>query len=401
MSGKPLFSYFLSNSDYPITPDRTIWKAPFPLSRKDVCGYPVKEDDVPISHGDYFHSVRSFLEQDRFEILASAVSQYLDRNIEPDEIQEIRICLEKHGEFYHPARIVVEMNGTEFSFVLNVAVSSAGNVFIRAEYEILQRLNIDFPSPFIPGVYGQGQVPIEGRKLTLRMFLGEWFEGFNEFHISTDKTDGKQKVLVWDPVHGDFFLSSDQAKELYSQAAMILTCYYDIETFEHISLWHHAAGDFVVKLQDGKIDLRLITVRRYAPMFGEIEAQEEASASQLMLEALLVFFLNLTLRMRLDRLDGIGDMTWADNVAVEGALDGFFRGLAMKAEDGIIPEPFVGFFQHYLSRCTQADLLDLSVSITNKFNPLAAEIAVINENLKAHTTVLFSAIQKYAQNDGS
>ena len=400
MSDKPLFSYFLSNSDYPITPDRTIWKAPLPLSRKDVHGYP-DDGDVSISHGDYFHSVRSFLEQDRLEILASAVSQSLDRTIEPDEIEEIRICLEKHGEFYHPSRIVARVNGAVISFVVNVAVSPKGREFILNEFRLLQRLNTDFTYPFIPKVHYQGDVSIKNGDVTLPMFLGEWFENFNEFHLSRDKSDDKIKLVVWDPVHGNLFLSPDQTKELYSQAAMILTCYYNLETFEHISLWHHAAGDFVVKLQDGKIDLRLITVRRYAPMFGEIEAQEEASASQLMLEALLVFFLNLTLRMRLDRLDGIGDMTWADNVAVEGALDGFFRGLAMKAEDGIIPEPFVGFFQHYLSRCTQADLLDLSVSITNKFNPLAAEIAVINENLKAHTTVLFSAIQKYAQNDGS
>jgi hypothetical protein len=401
MSGKPLFTYFLSNSGHPVTPDRTIWKTPLPLSRKDVCGYPEKEDDVSISHGDYFHSVRSFFEQDRFEILASAVSQSLDRTIKPDEIQEIRICLEKHGEFYHPARIEVVGYGKVISFVVNVAVSPVGREFILNEFRLLQRLNTDFTYPFIPKVHCQGEVSIKNGVVTLPMFLGEWFENFDEFHLSRDKTDDKIRPVVWDAVGGNFFLSPDQTRELYRRAAMILTCYYDIETFEHISLWHHAAGDFVVKLQDGKIDLRLITVRRYAPMFGEIEAQEEASASQLMLEALLVFFLNLTLRMRLDRLDGIGDMAWADNVAVEGALDGFFRGLAMKAEDGIIPEPFVGFFQHYLSRCTQADLLDLSVSIANKFNPLAPEIAVINENLKAHTTVLFSAIQKYAQNDGS
>ncbi|MFC1515844.1 hypothetical protein ACFL7E_03695 [Thermodesulfobacteriota bacterium] len=401
MPDTPLFSYFLPGQTHPLDKESDIWNAPLPLDRKQSVGHPERKTGLSTTYGVYFNSVRSFLEKNRFEIITSAVSQMLNRNVTPDEIKGIRICLEKHGEFYHPARVAVDVCGKSVSFVVNVAVSHTWKDVVQREYRLIQRLNIDFPRTFLPEVYAQGEIPIEGSDVTLGMFLGEWFEGFNEFHLSIDKADGKQKLLIWDPVQGNSFLSEDQAKTLYNRAAMILTCYYDIETFEHISLWHHAAGDFVVKLQDGKIDLKLITVRRYAPMFGEIEAQEEASASQLMLEALLVFFLNLTLRMRLDRLDGIGDMTWADNVAVEGALDGFFRGLAMKAEDGIIPEPFVGFFQHYLSRCTQADLLDLSVSIANKFNPLAPEIAVINENLKAHTTVLFSAIQKYAQNDGS
>lgn len=400
MPGTPQFSYFLSTSNHPVTPDRAIWKAPLPLSRKEVRGYPEKEDDVSISHGDYFYSVRRFLEKNRFEIITSAVSRYLNRNVSPGEIEEIRICLEKHGEFYHPARVVIGINGKSISFVVNVAVSHSGKGVIQREYRLLQRFNRECPRPFIPAVYAQAEIPIEGSDVTLGMFLGEWFENFNEFHLSRDRSDDKIRLAVWDPVCGSLFLSPGQTRELYSQAGMILTCYYDMETFEHISLWHHAAGDFVVNLHGGKIELRLVTVRQYAPMFGELDAQEEASASQRMLEALLIFFLHLTLRMRLDRLDGIGDMAWADSVAVEGALDGFFRGLAMKAEDGIIPGPFADFFQHYLSRCTESDLLDLSASIVNNYNPLAPEPAVINENLNAHTRFLFRAIQKRAQNDG-
>ena len=100
------------------------------------------------------------------------------------------------------------------------------------------------------------------------MFLGEWFEGYNEFHISLDPADEKHKIIVWDHEHGNYFLSTDQTKALYRQAAKILTCYYNVETFEQISSWHHAAGDFVLKCQNDEIDLKLITVRQYRPMFG-------------------------------------------------------------------------------------------------------------------------------------
>ena len=58
-----------------------------------------------ISHGDYFTAVRNFLEQDGYEIITRAVSQQTRRDITSEEIEEIRIFLEKHGEFYHPARI--------------------------------------------------------------------------------------------------------------------------------------------------------------------------------------------------------------------------------------------------------------------------------------------------------
>jgi hypothetical protein len=370
----------------------TVWKTPILLSRKQINRHLTKETGISISHGDYFHAVRSFLMQNRFETLTPAVAHHLNRDIRPEEIEEIRIVLEKHGEFYHPARIEVVGYGKVISFVVNVAVSHVGNEYILKEFRLMQRLNTDFQHSFIPNVYGEGEVPIKGGDLILRMFLGEWFEGFNEFHITRDNTDEKLKLIVWDPVYSNFFLSEDQAKELYSQAAMILTYYYNIETFEQISLWHHAAGDFVVKLQDGEIDLRLITVRRYAPMFGEIEVQEEASASQLMLEALLVFFLNLTIRTRLDRLDGIGDLVWSDNIAIEGTLRGFFRGLALKSKDGLMPEQLVDFFQNYLLRCTEADLFDLTQAIVDQYNPRTPEMPVVTENIKEHTAVLYRAI---------
>ncbi|UCD90878.1 MAG: hypothetical protein JSW04_05485 [Desulfobacterales bacterium] len=296
-----------------------------PLSKKDVHRYPEEENNLSISHGDYFSAVRSFLTQNRFEVLTSTLTQHFNQDIRTDEIKEIRIVLEKHGEFYHPARIEVVVYGKVASFVVNVAVSDVGNEYILKDFKLMQRLNTEFPQSFIPKVYGKGEVPVKDGDIVLRMFLGEWFEGFNEFHMTRNNKDEEPKLIVWYPDDDNVFLSEDQAKELYSQVAMILTYYYNIETFEQISLWHHAAGDFVVKLDDEKMETRLVTIRKYISMFDGNDAEEQAPEASVVLNALLVFFLNLSIRTRLDRLDGIGDMVWSDNIAIDGTLNGFFK----------------------------------------------------------------------------
>ena len=91
---------------------------------------------MSISHGDYFRSVRSFLEQNRLETLTSAIAHHFNREIRPKEIEEIRIVLEKHGEFYHPARIEVIACEKAVSLVVNVAVSQVGNKYILNEFNI-------------------------------------------------------------------------------------------------------------------------------------------------------------------------------------------------------------------------------------------------------------------------
>ena len=140
------------------------------------------------------------------------------------------------------------MNKHSYKFVVNVAISAAGRDCIEREYNCLKRLGNDFSFSSIPEVYGYGKTCVKEGGHTISMFLGQWFEGFNEFHISHDKADNKYKILVWDSEKGNYFLSPDNTLELYRQAAMILTGYYNIETFEQIFPWHHAAGDFVIRL---------------------------------------------------------------------------------------------------------------------------------------------------------
>jgi len=217
MPPKPQFKYYLQSKKYFIDEKTDIWSLPIPLSIKK----PQKAEGISVTYGDYFYAVRSFLEKDEFKSITSAITQHLNQNIKPEEIQEIRIYLEKHGEFYHPARIETFINGSRILFVLNAAISSAGKGFIKREFEILNKLNNEFSFSFIPKVYSQGEICIKNKNVEISMFLGEWFEGFNEFHISQNKykqakTDSSIKIVVWDHEKGNFLLSDDETLELYS-----------------------------------------------------------------------------------------------------------------------------------------------------------------------------------------
>ena len=85
----------------------------------------------------------------------------------------------------------------------------------------------------------------------MSFLLEDWFEGYHEFHISKDN-EGKQQLKLWDFDHGYKNLSQEQSFEIYKKASKILTLYYDLEDFSQIFPWHHAAGDFVVKIEDEK-----------------------------------------------------------------------------------------------------------------------------------------------------
>ena len=398
MPTKTQFKHYLQHKKKLLDENSDIWSLPIPLSRKK----PQKADEISLTYGDYFYAVRSFLKKDEFKSITSAISQRLNREITSDEIEEIRIYLEKHGEFYHPARIETFINEFCYLFVLNVAISSAGKGFIKREFEILNKLNNEFSFSFIPKVYSRGEICIKNKNVEISMFLGEWFEGFNEFHISQNKykqakTDSSIKIVVWDHEKGNFLLSDDETLELYSQVAMILTCYYNAETFEQIFPWHHAAGDFVIKLQNNNMEIKLITVRQYAPMLenkNEIAKNSKDSTVHLMLEAMLLFFLNLSIRIRLDRLDGVGETVWSDNIAVKGTIKGFLNGLSKISSKNLIPDALAADFINYISCFTKTDLLELCNSIVNTYNPMAPDIPVIRQNLTAHVDLLYNSINK-------
>ena len=195
--------------------------------------------------------------------------------------------------------------------------------------------------------------------------------------------------MVWDDNRNHFYLSMEQSANLYRQAARILTYYYNVESFEQISSWHHGAGDFVVNTDKADLDIKLISARGYAPLFTNLKpAKNDEKDVELILQALLIFLLNLSVRMRLDRYDGVGDIAWADGLVVQSTLDGFFDGLALKSTVASMPDSLDNCFRYYLSVCTLEDLYELSKAVLTTFHRRAPEVRIVKQHLKAHVREL-------------
>lgn len=387
----PRFSFFIFHSKEPVTADSRIWHEPIPL-RLDAL---MKQDGnaESVSHAAYFQAARTFLEASSFETIRHAVSRQLDCDVKTPDIEEIRICLQKHGEFYHPSRIETDVYQKQISMVLNVAISETGRRFIEAEFHLLNRLNREQPHPYLPKVYGFGRTVSNGKNFA--MFLGQWFNGYHEFHLSIDPIDKTPKIMVWDDARSRFFLSAEQTKILYARVSKILTAYYHLESFEQIFSWHHAAGDFIVKIENEKLELRLVTVRRYGPIFeNQHKAQGAPADPQQILQALLIFFLRLSIHTRLDRLEGVGEMVWSDSIAVEPTLIGFLEALSSKPDVPSLPDSPLACFVAYLASCTEGDLMDLATAIVDRFNPQMPGLIVIKENIRPHVKALYTAIQQ-------
>ena len=320
------------------------------------------------------------------------LAQHLQQAVLTEDIGQIQIHLEKHGEFYHPARIVAEVSDHQACLVLNVAVSDTGKKHVEAEFQNLKRLNAEFGHSFLPREYFLGKgVGDDGPEF--KMFLAQWFEDYHEFHISRHTCGNQHLVCVWDDQKGRYTLSAEQSLRLYRQAAGIMTAYYNVSSYEHISPWHHAAGDFIVRLDQDEIDLKLITVRGYVPLFQQSGDQTPgARNAEQTLQALLIFFLKLSIRMRLDRIDGVGELVWSEPGVVHSTVTGVFDALAQKPADPLLPDAVDTCFKYYLSICSRQDLFELAESILEILPGMAPEFSLIKQHLAEHVQLLFDSI---------
>ena len=371
--------YYLSSALQRIEPDSYLWKEPFPISISHQPLDPGNIETVILTYGEYFTAVRQFLETAGRNGIAKAASEIFKISCSLCDIENINIFLVKHGEFYHPCRIDARITGKWFLFVVNVAVSSPGKRCIWSEYNLLQRLSAAETCAFLPRVYEYGEIDIRNG-CEIKMFLGEWFEGFHEFHISVYTEDQRHRLRVWDPEQPNGFLNHAQTLEVYSQVAQILTGCYDPEQLLQIYPWHHAAGDFIVNCTNSSLRLKLITVRQYNTLLESDDKDESA-----LLEAMLFFLVNLSIRTRLDRLDGTGQIVWADAAAVEGTVHGFWKALAHKIS---WPEKF----RNHIWAIAVPDILEISDIIVNSYHPMAPELPVIRCQLLSHARELFEVL---------
>jgi len=380
MAENVAFEYFLADRDHPVHPDLPIWTKPLPSSRNSK-----PPSDGP-TYGDYFSAVRCFLEEDGFRMLSAAVCDLLPHPAGTPDFQTINIFLEKHGEYYHPAQVALSLADTVCRFVLNVAVDTPGMDLVLREHDLLEMLYRRFHKPYLPKVFGAGIVPISGER-NAGMFLGEWFDGFCEFHVT--QMEPHQQIALWVPSTEPSILSEPQRRYIYRNVASILTSFYDIETFAQISPWHRAAGDFIFRPGDPGMALRLVTVRGYAPVLPE-KSDDLAE----ILQAMLVFCVHLSIRTRLDRLDGTGEVVWADGVALTETVAGIFQGLREMETPEVFPGPVAEVFCAYAGSLSKDDLMDWAEAVLAAYPKTAEETGVLRRHLSEHVHQLEEAFQR-------
>jgi hypothetical protein len=334
------------------------------------------------TYGFYFECLADFLSAGKGAVLRQALAA-AGHPLNPEEaLGPVAVRAEKHGALYHPARVMVRAAGQVVSLALNVAVSPAGQACMAAEVEALAAVGRRLPPGALPRVYAQGSGRCAaGRRLP--MFLADWFDDFCEFHLAPHPSGDGLGIHCWEPGAAKPMLDLRETRELYRQVACLLTRAFDPRTLAQIYPWHHAAGDFVVRRGPGGPDVKLISVRRYEPTVRLPGLASPDSAAEAHFLALLVFFLNLTVRIRIDRLEGTGELAWAGPEAVPATVDGFREGL---------PDTLRTEWLRSIRGWTAAQLLGLLEPVTTFYTLMASEEALLARHLPAHARDLAAAL---------
>ena len=138
--------------------------------------------------------------------------------------------------------------------------------------------------------------------------------------------------------------------------------------------------------------MRLTTVREYAPLLAAFSGKDADPTI-----AFIYFFLDTTVRMRLDRLDGVGEAVWLEDFAVAATVNGLFEGLRLQEKNGngnaaVRTDALLSLMQSF-------DKPELA----QVFNPLLAYYAeqdsndmdLIGAHVADHLTLLHHTIQNF------
>ncbi len=364
----PEITFYMSGH-IPVTPGSGLWN--MPLSGKISTADSRSEWTV----GDYFAAAQTFLTLARGQMVCQAVSCMTK---DPGPILALQVCLEKHGAFYHPLKITAVTGSAAVPLVLNGAVRDPGLSLIETEHRLLADLADRVEPAWIPRVFGTET--FTAKKGRIGFFLGQWFDRFYEFHITGTEEDCQVAIWKDDGTHEP--VSWHRAEKIYEQIAYVLTAYYDRDTGLEIFPWHHAAGDFVVNPHG---EVRLITVRGIGLLTETASDICDGPVRQLF--SLLFYFLNLTLCMRLDRMDGTGSLVWLPGRVLDAAVKGMIRCLTdhdskntPSTESGGLTARFMDFVKRFDS----AQLHDMMTHLLEDRHFSTVERQLIRQHLDAH-----------------
>ena len=347
---------------------------------------PLEGDPAGTTYETYFNTIRDFVLREGKSPYLQALSKKLDTEVRLELIREIIVRAEKHGAFNHPASIEAILDRDRAKLCLDVATHEQGRKWLKLEYSVLQHLFQTFDLPYLPRPYHLEEMD------DFSLLLEDWFQGFHEFHLTLD-TQGIPRLKLWDFENGCKLLSEEQSFEIYRQASRILTLYYDYENASQIHPWNHASGDFVVRVQEAQtsgddIEVKLTTARGYGP---RISLDDSYATSYLI--GLFHFFMDMTLKMRLDKEDGTGDILWGGDHCLRATTQGFFDGLQKKQELG----HSICSTQYFLELIKIFKEGELTTSLDSIMDAYSEEeFQAVKTNLEDHVAKLYSTLQNFS-----
>ncbi len=347
-----------------------------------------KKSNKPMSYREYVRFIKDFLE-DRWDDVTEIIGQRL---FNPKvTIDEIEITAEKSGSDYHPASIRFLTADKTVKFVANVALTGRGRSRLKQDFLCMEYLHREFEEKFVPQPFLISLVEefTEANKPdSMVMFLAEWLEDFHEFHVTRVGNEEKTSIILWDTTGGSRILSTADSEEIYRQVACILSRYFDLRDYREVFPWHHAAGDFVAKV-GREIVVKLVTVRQY-----EARIQSEDDLVFDPNEAALLFLCNLTIRNRLDRLDGIGELVWIPRNYLRSTVDGFFQAIELRESLGEIQPGLATTLRLMCQNLDLAAWTHLFGNTLASFNPEAPDYELIEYNLPQHILEVYQLFRQ-------
>lgn len=232
-----------------------------------------------------------------------------------------KISSEKLGAFYHVAKVEFQAGEKRSCLAVNTAISATGKQCLAADHLLLGDRLPAAMRCFVPEIFCYAGPENKKGPAAFHHLAVEWLENFHEWHLcSTGQSE--PRFTLWTET-GPRPLGERTARALVRRIAHILTLSYDWTSGSFLQRWHHAAGDFIARRDKHDIEVRLITVRAIAP-FPFLDGHD----IQVQFSSLLLFLIDLSIRMRLDKLDGVGKIVWLDDFVVEETIRGFFSALA-------------------------------------------------------------------------
>jgi hypothetical protein len=334
--------------------------------------------------GDYFRGLENILFTIPPADLATLFKQFFGPQTKLEELSQINICSEKHGALYHIARITLIKDEAQITLAATTAIADKSRRFLLNEFGLLKSLNSTHTKGYLPKIYSfeEGTWQTQEGSEEFSCMLGEWFINYHEWHLAQTPDEHTKQICLWDSEAGNRFLSESVGSQIIKQSSAILTYYYDPASGRMLWPWHHAAGDFIVRIENNSVDVKLITARGYVSLF-EL-ADDETST----LTNLVGFLLLTTLRLRLDKLNGTGKAVWLDSYSVAAAVEGCIEALHTHEISGKVPAGFTSEFIELFQYLDADTLSQMCEMVVDYFAGDEGDLALLQQHVTAHCHTL-------------